>query len=445
MLDNRERLKEIIKKKFAIDDYDLINEYIDNPPMGKKLKKLFENSDDLRLYFEIEKDGSDSKEFILFLRFLETLYYQFDIKNKSKEFHYIYNNVAYKDFENNKILFLKNEIKIFKTILSAMKKNVSKNIEVNSVLLKFYKDNFFEEYLKSCDIEDNIKLVEKIIEGISIYKTSNKNRRYLVISRNPIDFLLCATSENWSSCLNMESTYAGMAWAHLPGWFGDKSRVIVYITDDIIKRYEGLETKRFIARSWAIYDGDAFHIIRWFPQSLLTIKELNKTVSENPNIKFLNKKIFISEYEIEPITFHNLILSPYLDNLKKIIVCNKIFYSVAENFSSEGMKIFNKDLSLFTEYNIWHSLYVDDIENVEEAFVGISNLVLSPIDKSLDFTYYNEDINESNVVYSDIGEKENYTKYLTLEEHGFIQGILINENSISGELVLKSQCVIEKG
>jgi len=442
MIENREKLKKIIKEKFAVDDFNLVNKYIDNPPMGKKLKKIFEESEDLRLSFKIEKNGEDSVEFDLFLRLLQILENQFDLSLISKEFSHIYKTISYKDFEKNKILFLKNEIKIFKTIINVAKKNISKILKVDSFLLNFYRNNFFE--LEDYEFKDNINLVEKILEAINTRKSSSKSK-YLVISKNPVDFLLCATGENWSSCLNLNSSYSGITWAHLPGWFGDKSRVIVYITDNETKEYKGIETKKFIARSWAIYDGDAFHIIRWFPQSLLSVKELNKTTKGSPLIKFLNKKMFISEYEIEPITYHNLILSPYLDFSRKIIVCNKMFYSSSTDSRSEGIKIFKNDLTCYTNYNIWHSEEVEDIDNVKEAFVNISEVLFKSIDcesKSIGFC---QNINEDYVIFSDVNEKEKYNKHLILDDNKIIQGVLVREDFNVKESSLYNQFIIKKG
>lgn len=104
--------------------------------------------------------------------------------------------------------------------------------------------------------EDKIKeLIHYIIqianEIIGEHKAPRKDNLQMVLSLNPIDWFLCSTGENWSSCLNLETETEGY-WTGLPFLIGDKSRALVYITDGSKKEYMGMKVDKMISRSWVL-------------------------------------------------------------------------------------------------------------------------------------------------------------------------------------------------
>jgi hypothetical protein len=107
------------------------------------------------------------------------------------------------------------------------------------------------------------------IDEIMKIKQSKKTNMKIVLSYNFADWFLCATSESWSSCLNLESEYAKCYWSGLPGLLGDPNRAMLYITDDDEKEYQGIITDRFLVRSWLVLtDENEYACVRFFPSDL---------------------------------------------------------------------------------------------------------------------------------------------------------------------------------
>lgn len=189
-------------------------------------------------------------------------------------------------------------------------------------------------------------LIKKISEIIGKYKIPKGEGLELVVSLNPVDWLLCSTEENWGSCLNLESSY--MFWAGLPSMLGDKNRAMIYITDGKKKEYEGMKIDRFITRSWTILvrrkaknkerekrSKTTINIVREYPNNFGLVEIFKNNVS----LKVLEEDFSnnVGRYYVEAIPFKigrfRMHTSIYLDSCcLKIAKKNKAQYKPGEYF-----------------------------------------------------------------------------------------------------------------
>lgn len=186
----------------------------------------------------------------------------------------------------------------------------------NSSPLKLKRDKYFN--IETLDELKNFIdfLITVSSECIGKYKTPNNKKMEFVISLNPVDWVLCSTSENWSSCLSLESDYL-FAYG-LPGMVGDKNRALAYITDGKKKTFSfssnnkifTMEVDRFLSRSWLLLARSKktkktfLEVVKEYPNSLGIEKFVKKTfdipiLSEDSG----NMKDFVSRYYIESIKF----------------------------------------------------------------------------------------------------------------------------------------------
>ncbi len=131
-------------------------------------------------------------------------------------------------------------------------------------------------------------------------QTTNKavsETKYLVISRNPVDFMMCSTGQGFHSCYALDSRSSN-AWS-LPSLLCDKNRFLIYLTNAKFKNFvlddEGDMKFRYLkikARCWG----------------LLT----------NKDILFLNKDYSESSVDLQPLLNELSIPSThYIDALSK--------------------------------------------------------------------------------------------------------------------------------
>ena len=176
--------------------------------------------------------------------------------------------ISYQDFINNKVVF---------------KKNVTKLKKVFEVVYEANKPLFNAE----CSGYSNpAEFIVKAFERIGAYKKSAKKLE-LVISFNPIDWFLSSTSENFTSCFNINNPQGGCQYClGLPFLCGDKNRVMLYITDGTKKHYEGIEVDSVQTRTWGILDkSNNIAIVKWYP---------NNTVGTSPVNLITGRTCFIS-------------------------------------------------------------------------------------------------------------------------------------------------------
>jgi hypothetical protein len=164
-------------------------------------------------------------------------------------------------------------------------------------------------------LEERIK---KEWESITRFKLSNKKMK-MVLSINFADWFLCSTQESWGSCLNLQNNSINF-WTGLPGLIGDKNRIMIYLTsENETKSYRGIETERFLYRTWAILDNEStFNVIKWYPNSTIDNGSyINNFLEEKTGFKFVKayKNDFCSLYPVRKIlTKNGYSLMPYLDD-----------------------------------------------------------------------------------------------------------------------------------
>lgn len=162
--------------------------------------------------------------------------------------------ITYKVFRENKIIEEKGIQKLFKATK------------------KFYKND-----------AEKLKDFDKITEEIGKYKIPNKKMK-MVVTMNFADWLLGATSEKWTSCLDLESDNEGAFWSGLPGTITDPNRIMFYITDGSKKTYHGIEVDHVITRTWGILtEDDSIFPVRSYPTGIMKTPMMNKLFK---NLKF---------------------------------------------------------------------------------------------------------------------------------------------------------------
>jgi len=136
-------------------------------------------------------------------------------------------------------------------------------------------------------------------------KSLPKNKQLeIVFSINFADWFLCSTSENWTSCLNLDSHSPSSHYQGLPGLLGDPNRMMVYITDGSVKAYDNIRSEKMFSRAWVLLDKDSiFNIIKFYPLELLGPKDLDEIAHDiGFKFKFMGED-FVSKNSITPVYF----------------------------------------------------------------------------------------------------------------------------------------------
>ena len=126
-------------------------------------------------------------------------------------------------------------------------------------------------------------LSEAEVIYISSKKASNKNKLYFCISRNPVDYLFCATNQNFSSCESLSSDYEGAFYMGLGSLSLDPNRCIIFITDgktrDYITKNLSFSHFGYSSRSWGVWLSDnKIFIVRYYPQELICFERLLSSI-----------------------------------------------------------------------------------------------------------------------------------------------------------------------
>lgn len=263
---------------------------------------------------------------------------------------------------------------------------------------------YYNTYYIELDTKEKFeKIIDFIIkessELIGKYKLPNKKKLEMVISLNPVDWLLCSTGEKWSSCLSLDSSY--MFWGGIPTMLGDKNRALVYITDGRKKKYMGMEVDGFLTRSWVLLTRrkaknkertsrkDTFlNVVREYPSSYgienMLKKYLNFNILENRGDRIIGK------YYIETINFqignYEGFKSLYLDScFMEIAKKNKAKYVPMEyvryKFGSAG------GTSSFVNFNgeVYKNkvYYMDDEEIFDDSDYDRASGIKGVIEENL--------------------------------------------------------------
>lgn len=170
-------------------------------------------------------------------------------------------NINYSEFITNKCIFKKNTTKI-KKVFETVYAEHNETFEIDSGC----------SYTK----EKCAEWIVKKFERIGASKKSAKKLQ-LVITYNPIDWLMSSTSESWSSCFNINNSSGGFQYClGLPFQCGDKNRIMIYITDGSQKDCMGIKVDHYQTRTWALLGTDNhFHIVKWYPNDTIGVKPVS--------------------------------------------------------------------------------------------------------------------------------------------------------------------------
>lgn len=128
------------------------------------------------------------------------------------------------------------------------------------------------------------------IEKITTYKPP-MDKMYLVLSRNPVDYLFSSTNQSFSSCIGLSSSHSPCYYLGFPGIFNDNARCLAYLTKGKVSDFEikGLNFShyRYISRSWVIFGEGNFNIERYYPDKKQCFEEHIKGITKygSGNIK----------------------------------------------------------------------------------------------------------------------------------------------------------------
>ena len=289
---NNNKISDIVEKHFNLTKesieifknnlFNNNNERIIDP----KLKEML--GDDLRISLDISEEIYSDIDYGWYL-FKDN--FNDMILNSGYE-------ITYKTFRENKIIDGKGFQKLFKATK------------------KFYKSDpdrmriFVDKVSRWDHVADyNVALdnkFKKITEEIGKYKIPNKKMK-MVVSMNFADWFLGATSESWSSCLDLESENEGAFWSGLPGIITDPNRIMFYITDGSKKTYQGIEVDHVITRTWGILtDDNSIFPVRSYPTGIMKTPILNNLFK---NFKF--REDVADKFEWNPEEKHDDWFSKY--------------------------------------------------------------------------------------------------------------------------------------
>ena len=292
--DNKLLVENIVRKHFGLDEFSLqkfqkalfdplIDETYLNVGLDENLR--------FRVSIPIESYSLFDKGWKLFSKFNRFI----------KE-----NKISYENFRQNKYFDGKNTRKIFKTIRDFYFQNedYKKSIAVELDLF----------YLNNEDFDLNTEsILSANLQSINNYRLPVRKRIYMVLSLNFADWFLSATSEDWSSCLNLNSSYSGCYWADVAGSIIDKNRALFYITNGDIKEYKYILSERMLCRSWVLLDKESnFNLVKFYPSKLFPVSGIRKITG----LDFFDmEEGFISKHAIDFLYYkNNKTCFPFLDN-----------------------------------------------------------------------------------------------------------------------------------
>jgi hypothetical protein len=253
--------------------------------------------------------------------------------------------INYSNFIENKAVFKKNITKIkkiFETVYA----------EDNAL---YERDSNRDSYSK----EQCSKWIVKQFERIGSYKKSAKKLKF-VISFNPMDWLMSSTGEDWSSCFNIANSGGGYQYClGLPFLAGDKSRMLLYITDDSTKECMGITAHHYMTRTWCMLNEDGkFNIVKWYPNNTVGVEPV-KAITGNNN--FYSLDYFTkSKYDIDVLsTKKGAVIGVYLDMGKLTVIDDKL-YTVGNE--KTGQQLFTKNLITIDNRFSRHSFHFGEMQ-----------------------------------------------------------------------------------
>jgi len=339
---NKKNYLDLCKNVFDLDEESM--KYIDNrlsdnwkpvPEVQKIIDSSKENGifEDQRITFDIDMSNLEVQKIFektdkAYEKF--TAYFDRVISYLSNNYNCV---IGYKEFIDNKVVFKKNITKIKKVLEFAFAEKP-----------ELYYESFNREYEKK---ECADKIV-RIFEEIGSDKKSAKKLK-LVISFNPMDWLLSSTAENWSSCFNIDNKTGGYRYClGLPFLCGDNNRLLLYITDGSEKEDSGIKAQHFLTRTWAILNENGkFCIVKWYPNDTIGVAPVN-TITNN-NCFAENRNFKKSKYPVDVIsTVKGISVGIYSDMGELVEEDEKLWW---KGNNKTGQQIYTKNLIRISEGN----------------------------------------------------------------------------------------------
>lgn len=122
----------------------------------------------------------------------------------------------------------------------------------------------------------------KKLEEFTTNKASHTSV-YMCISKNPVDLLVAATNQSFTSCISLDSDYEEAFYLTLPTFFIDPNRFIVFLCkkkDKLLNKYSfNLKNKTnayiytfpYIYRTFGMYGAtNDLHFVRWYPRDTMS-------------------------------------------------------------------------------------------------------------------------------------------------------------------------------
>jgi hypothetical protein len=350
---NLSTIENIVENHFDLDEDSLsfFKEKIYDPFIPDEIKHLFDEN------FRFEREIKDNKiledidkswpSFIEYASFLKNSY----IKSKYDiEFDYSL-------YREGFIFISKNKYKIIKGLTTIICDLIDKKSTVINLLPdSIY--NYIYNNLSNIDFNRIREMVATDLKNILNDKIPKIGLK-VVLSFNFADWFLCSTSESWTSCLNLESTFSKCYWSGLPGLIGDRNRCMLYITSGEKKEYQGIVVDKMITRTWLVRtDLNYFNIIKFFPINIISLHKVNTIL---PEIKITENNYWDSKYPINFLyhkngdssfifkDFHsftyngNLLKKEYLD-----------FDNIYMSYKDDGyIEVINKDKKTITSSTVF--------------------------------------------------------------------------------------------
>jgi hypothetical protein len=237
--------------------------------------------------------------------------------------------IGYREFQDNKVKYNNNLTKIKK------------------VFELFYKNH---ESIRQRDLgdisEDEIEAtIIKKYERIGTVKKP-KSELKMVLSFNPIDWMLCSTSSQISSCLNLENSGGGYKFmGGLPFLCGDPNRAMLYFSKGEMKKYRGMTVDQPITRSWCILNKDGtIEIIKWYANEYYSTSQIVNIAKNVPFTRY--GKINKSKYEITPLYLKNDLMFTIYNDVGKYVKVeedNKLKSFILDgDYGKGGFQLFNR-------------------------------------------------------------------------------------------------------
>ena len=209
---------------------------------------------------------------------------------------------------NNIMIVDKNEVKIKKYLSSiyTTNKEIWKRDAANH-------ENYNENNTK--EIVNNY--IIKVFEKIGTIKAPSNKKLQLVLSCNFADILMGSTSENWTSCYDIEK---GFYWYGVPGLIGDTNRAILYITDGSKKKFRDIEVDHMISRTWVMLtDRNKKGIVKFYPNNYYKADLVKKITKDENYISLDEGRIYPAKNKIWIPFFKNSLACTTSNDACKLI------------------------------------------------------------------------------------------------------------------------------